>query len=345
MGTLARTFEHERLELFHHRATGLTGAVAVHSTALGPAMGGVRVRRYPDVDAAALDALRLARAMTLKNAAAGLRLGGGKAVLVDDGGWDDRELRLLAFGDVVERLAGRYVTAEDVGTSPSDMDVIARRTRWVVGRSLVNGGGGDPSPATARTVFAAIEAAVRSHLGVPLAGVRVGVLGAGKVGGALVAMLDAAGARVAVADLDHARAEACAAAGGDVDAVAVEGFLHRDVDVLAPCALGELISAEDAAALPARIVAGAANNPLVDRAAASALHAAGVLYVPDFIANCGGIIHVAGEFDGLTAEQVEKAIDACAARVESLLEEALATGEPPLDVAVRHALARVAAAG
>ncbi|MGB2711538.1 MAG: Glu/Leu/Phe/Val dehydrogenase dimerization domain-containing protein, partial [Conexibacter sp.] len=344
MITLAQTFDHEQLELFRDPATGLTGAVAIHSTALGPSMGGLRIRRYADVEAAAVDALRLARAMTLKNSAAGLRLGGGKAVLVDDGGWEDREARLLAFADVVERLGGRYVTAEDVGTSPADMDLIATRTRWVVGRSPANGGGGDPSPATARTVFGAIDAAVRSHLGAAsLDGVHVGVLGAGKVGAGLVTLLTGAGAHVVVADVDRMRAEACAAA-PHVEVVSVDGFLARELDVLAPCALGELIAAADVPELRCRIVAGAANNPLVDRSAAVALHDADILYVPDFIANCGGIVHVAAEFEGLDEAALDAQLGACVERIGPLLDEARGRGAIPLDVAVEHALERVAAA-
>jgi glutamate dehydrogenase/leucine dehydrogenase len=345
MITLSETFEHEQLALFRDPATGLTGAVAIHSTALGPSMGGLRIRWYGDVEAAAVDALRLARAMTLKNSAAGLRLGGGKAVLVDDGRWEDREARLLAFADVVERLGGRYVTAEDVGTTPADMDLIATRTEWVVGRSPGDGGGGDPSPATARTVFGAIAAAVRARLGGrSLDGVRVGVLGAGKVGGGLVSLLVAAGARVTVADLDGARAQACAEASDLIEAVPVDGFLTRELDVLAPCALGELIAAQDVAALRCAVVAGAANNPLVDRAAAVALHAAGILYVPDFIANCGGIIHVAAEFEGLEEQAISEQVERCIAKVGPLLDEAAERDAIPLDVAVEHALARVEAA-
>jgi glutamate dehydrogenase/leucine dehydrogenase len=345
MITLNGTFDHEQLELFRDPATGLTGAIAIHSTALGPSMGGLRIRRYADVEVAAIDALRLARAMTLKNAAAGLRLGGGKAVLIDDGCWEDREARLLAFAEVLERLGGRYVTAEDVGTSTEDMDLLATRTQWVVGRSPAGGGTGDPSPATARTVFGAIDVAARAHLDVPsLAGVHVGVLGTGKVGAVLVALLVAAGARVTVADVDPARADACATGSAAVDAVTVEGFLARDLDVLAPCAMGELIGEQDVSALRCRIVAGAANNPLVDRATAVALQQAGILYVPDFIANCGGIVHVAAEFEALGVDEVAAQLDLCIARAGELLDEARERDALPLDVAVEHALARVEAA-
>ena len=323
------------------------GAVAIHSTALGPAMGGLRLSRYADTEAAAVDALRLARAMTLKNSAAGLDLGGGKAVLIDDGAWGSpatRRARMLALADVVERLDGRYVTAEDVGTAPADMDLIATRTRWVVGRSPGNGGRGDPSPATARTVFGAISAAVRSHLGASLDEVHVGVLGAGKVGAALVGRLAEAGARVTVADIAHDRARACAAASPLVEAIALDGFVSRELDVLAPCALGELIGADDVGALGCRIVAGAANNPLVDRATAVALHDAGVLYVPDFIANSGGIVHVAAEFRGLPAGAVDAQLEACVRRAGEVLAAARSRGVMPLDVAIEYAEERIGSA-
>lgn len=342
MTTLARTFEHEQLELFHDRDSGLSGAIAVHSTVLGPSMGGLRVRAYPDLDAAAVDALRLARAMTLKNSSAGLNFGGGKAVLVDDGHWDDRQARMLAFAEVVDQLAGRYITAEDVGTTAADMDTIATRTRWVVGRSPQHGGGGDPSPATARTVFGAIEAAVRTQFGsLSLTGVHVGVLGAGKVGRELVSMLSAAGAAVTVADVDRARAGACSERDDSVMAVPLDGFLGRDFDVLAPCAFGELIAAADVPSLSCRIVAGAANNILVDRNAAVALHEADILYVPDFVANSGGIIRVACEYEGLGEAAVATRLDAAIERAAALLEEAAARDALPLDVAVERALERI----
>jgi glutamate dehydrogenase/leucine dehydrogenase len=345
--TLTQSFEHELLELFRDPETGLMGALAIHSTALGPAMGGLRLARYADAEAAAVDALRLARAMTLKNAAAGLDVGGGKAVLVDDGAWatpETRRARMLAFAGVVERLGGRYVTAEDVGTEPADMDTIATRTRWVVGRSPGNGGRGDPSPATARTVFGAIAAAVRSHLARSLVDVHVGVLGVGKVGAALVERLAEAGARVTVADIDHERARACAAAAPSVTAVALDAFVSRELDVLAPCALGELIAAGDVEALRCRIVAGAANNPLVDHDTAVALHDAGILYVPDFIANSGGIVHVAAEFQGLDLDAVDRQLDACVRRAGEVLGAARSRGLMPLDVAIECAEERIAAA-
>ncbi len=343
MSQFADTFGHEQLHLFQDTATGLKGVVAIHSTALGPAMGGLRLRRYADIEAAATDAMRLARAMTLKNSAAGLSLGGGKAVLMDDGEWHDREARMLAFADVIEQLGGRYITAEDIGTNTADMDLIATRTEWVVGRSRGGGGLDDPSPATARTVFGAIDAGARHALGVEsLRGVRVGVIGAGKVGSPLISLLAGAGAELTVADVDSERAEAAlAAAGGAGAVVPLEGFLERDLDVLSPCAIGELIGVAEVPSLRCRVIAGAANNPLVDEAAALAVHRAGILYVPDFIANSGGIIQVAGEHEGLPEEEIAAQHAAAIARIDELLDEAEARGEMPRAVAVERALRRV----
>lgn len=359
-------FEHEHVQLFRDDASGLVGVIAIHSTALGPAMGGLRIRAYPDVDAAVVDALRLSHAMTLKNAAAGLDLGGGKAVIIDDGTTDRRDDRLRAFADVLDRLGGRYVTAEDVGTTTADMDLIAERTRWVVGRSADHGGLGDPSGSTARTVFGAIERAAALHVdggtteraaalhldagasrtgatsATPgsLEGLTVGVLGVGKVGGPLAGLLTAAGATVVVTDADPARAAAEAARVG-ATAVPLDGFVERELDVLAPCALGQLIDVDDVPRLRCRIVAGAANNPLVGRATAVALAERDILYVPDFLANCGGIIQVGAEFLGFGPDELAARVGACADRVEDVLRRARDDGELPVDVAERLALERV----
>ncbi len=303
-------------------------------------MGGLRVSRYAGLDAAIVDALRLSRAMTLKNAAAELDLGGGKAVLLDDGRWADRADRMRAFGAVVDRLGGRYVTAEDVGTTPSDMDEIAAVTRWAVGRPPASGGRGDPSGATARTVFAAIAAALDGSV----AEARVGVLGVSSVGSKLAAQLCAAGAAVTVADGDAARTAAIAAEHG-CRVVAPRELAALELDVLSPCALGELIGTDDVPRLRCRVVAGAANNPLRDGGAARALHDAGILYVPDFLANCGGIIQVAAEYAREDDAVVERRIGAACRRVAAVLREARERGCPPLEIALAAARERLVAAG
>lgn len=339
-------FEHEQLHVFRDPETKLTGAVAIHSTVLGPAMGGLRLFRYPDLTDGLVDVLRLARAMSLKSSAAGLDLGGGKAILLDDGLWDElRVERMRAFGAVVESLGGRYVTAEDVGTTPADMDEIATVSRHVAGGPVERGGRGDPAPFTARTVFGAIECAARMRLGRDdLDGVRVGVQGVGHVGSELTRRLLAVGARVFVADIDPDRAQAVAAGSG-AEAVPLAGFAGGDFDVFAPCALGGAIGPDEVATLRARVVAGAANNPLADRGLAVALLQRDVLYVPDFLANCGGIIHVGAEVLGLDDAGVERLLVAATERTERLLAEAAAAGESPLEVAERFAWSRLNGAG
>jgi leucine dehydrogenase len=307
-------------------------------------MGGLRLFRYRGLTDALVDVLRLARAMSFKNAAAGLDLGGGKAVLVDDGNWAEaREERMRVVGGAIEALGGRYITAEDVGTTPTDMDAIGEVTRHVAGVSSDRGGSGDPSPFTARTVFASIESAVRLGLDrESLAGVRVGVQGVGQVGGALVELLVAAGADVSVADR---RSERCAevAERHGATALPLEGFLGGEFDVLAPCALGGAIGAEEAENLVAKVVAGAANNPLGTREIADMLAARGVLYVPDFIANSGGIIHVGAEALGLSSEEAEELLRTAATRAEQVLLEAHESHRLPLEVAEELAMGRLGA--
>jgi leucine dehydrogenase len=323
-------FGHEALEVFHDPETGLAGAIAIHSTALGPAMGGVRLTTYPDIWALIEDALRLSRAMTFKNAAAGLRLGGGKAVLLDDGQWERRRSeRLRALARVIDDLGGRYVAAEDVGTTPADMNAMRRATPWVAGMSIGAGGRGDPSAATAETVAGAIRSAVRVAFSSGLEGVRIGVLGVGSVGSCVARLLAAEGAELVLADVDRLRAGAVAeACGGTV--VPVEDFVSRDLDVLAPCALGKVVTKANARSLNCRIVAGAANNQLQVDSVADALADAGILYVPDFLANCGGIIHVGAEVLGLSESDVRQRIASCIATTEDLLRRAVVRGESPL---------------
>jgi leucine dehydrogenase len=339
---LSAEFDHERLTVFSDPETGATGAIAIHSTALGPSMGGLRLFAYPALDDALVDVLRLARAMSFKSAAAGLDLGGGKAVLIDDGKWGERrDERMRAVGRAIDRLNGDYVTAEDVGTSPADMSVIATVTAHVAGGPAERGGSGDPSPYTARTVFGSIQAAVRVALDRDrLDGVRVGIEGVGHVGGGLATLLAAAGAEVFVTDVVPERAASVAAEVG-ATTLPADGFALGEFDVFAPCALGGAIGFEEADGLVARIVAGAANNPLTERAVAAALAGRDVLYVPDFIANSGGIIHVGAEVLGLSPSEVEELLTASIDRSERILADARGSGRLPLELAEEQAEARL----
>jgi glutamate dehydrogenase/leucine dehydrogenase len=336
-----RDDDHEQIVIRQDLKTGMRLIVAVHSTVLGPALGGLRMKRYAGGLREALeDVMGLARTMTLKAAAAGLELGGGKAVMIDDGDAEQRPARLESAARAIESLGGSYITAEDIGTTTGDIDHMSRFTRFCSGRSAANGGRGDPSPVTAETVLAAMRRGLAAQLGSDeLDGRRVGVIGLGKVGGALAAMLSRAGAQVVACDLDPRR-------GFDgIELVATaDALLRRELDVLAPCAAGGLIDDELARALDVQVIAGAANNPLTSRDVAETLARRGILYVPDFLANCGGLIHVAGEWFGDGPEAERTRIDGAMKRLDEAIAGASAEGGTPLEVAERQALDRVAAA-
>lgn len=288
---------HERVLFCSSPEVGLQAIIAVHSTVLGPGLGGVRMWPYGNMDEALTDVLRLSRSMTYKAAAAGLNLGGGKAVILGDSKKDKSEALLRSFGQFVESLNGLYITAEDVGTGMEDMEVILAETRWVTGVSPSLGGGGDPSPVTAFGVLQAIQAAVQWLFGngTSLAGRSVAIQGLGSVGYHLASYLKKEGAKLFAADLD---AERTAKAREDLGAeiVPVDEILGVDCDVVAPCALGAVLNERTIPALRCKIVAGAANNQLADEDRdGMALHERGILYAPDFVGNAGGLINVYNE--------------------------------------------------
>ena len=335
--------DHEQVVIRQDKETGLRLIVAVHSTVLGPALGGMRLKRYPGGLREALDdVMGLARTMTLKASATGLDLGGGKAVIIDDGRDELRERRLEAAARVIDGLNGAYITAEDIGTTTADMDHVSRFTRFVVGRSRANGGGGDPSPVTAETVFRAMGRGLAAATGSDdFEGRRVGVIGLGKVGSALAERLHAAGASVVGCDLDR---DCCARVADELGieiAPSAAAIMAGELDVLAPCAAGGLIDEALARAIDCRVVAGAANNPLAARAVARTLMERGILYVPDFLANCGGLIHVSMEWYGERGKREQELITGAMDRLELALETAEAEGMPPIEVAERQALERV----
>jgi valine dehydrogenase (NAD+) len=333
--------DHEQIVIRQDLRTGMRLIVAVHSTVLGPALGGLRMKRYAGGLREALeDVMGLARTMTLKAAAAGLDLGGGKAVMIDDGDQSQRLARLESAARAIESLGGAYITAEDIGTTTADIDHMSHFTRFCTGRSAANGGRGDPSPVTAETVLAAMKRGLAAQLGSDeLEGRRVGVIGLGKVGGALAAMLSAAGARVIACDLNPELGF-----DGIELSPSAEAILGLELDVLAPCAAGGLIDDALAGSLDVQVIAGAANNPLTSRAVAETLARRGILYVPDFLANCGGLIHVAGEWFGDGPEAERNRIDGAMERLDEAIATAAAEGGTPLEVAERQALDRVAAA-
>ena len=278
---------HEQIVVTHEAAAGYRGIIALHSTKLGPAVGGTRLWNYPDADAALEDVLRLSRGMTYKNAAAGLPWGGGKAVIIADARTIDREQLFLAHGRAIAQLRGRFITGEDVGTSPADMEIVARETRWVAGTAAK---GGDPSPWTARGIVRGILACAEEKWGtVDLTGRTVALQGCGNVGSVVAKSLAALGARLTVCDADPSRAERTSRETG-ARAVAPEAIYDVDAELFAPCALGAVINDATIPRLRATIVAGAANNQLLEDRHADALAARGILYAPDFIINAGGVI-------------------------------------------------------
>lgn len=287
---------HEGLWFASDPAAGLRAVIGVHSSVLGPALGGTRFRPYASVDEALTDVLRLSRAMTYKAAGAGLPLGGGKAVIIGDPHADKSDALLEAFGRAVDALGGTYVTAEDVGTTVDDMVVVARTTRHVTGLPVSMGGSGDPSPVTAHGVLAAMRATAEFLWGTPdLTGRTFAVQGVGKVGRTLVELLVGAGAEVVAADVDRAAVEGAARDLG-VEVAEPDAILEVACDVLAPCALGAAINRRTIPRLRCKAIVGAANNQLEEPDDAERLREAGILYTPDFIANAGGIINIVEEF-------------------------------------------------
>ena len=288
----------EEVVLRHDEPTRSWMLIGVHNTTLGPAMGGTRLKSYTLVDEALDDVLRLSSAMTVKQAAADLPYGGGKAVIAVDEvpgrGSDERRELLLRYAELVDSLHGTYVTAADMNTGEVDMDTIGERTRHVLGRSLANGGSGDPGAATANGVFHGIRACVDHEFGSDeLQGRSIVVQGVGSVGGTLARLLHEAGASVLLADVDGARA-ASVADGLGAKVVAATDVIGSECDVFSPCATGRVLTQETIPHLRCRIIAGAANNQLGDQHDADRIREAGILFAPDFIVNAGGVIHLAG---------------------------------------------------
>jgi leucine dehydrogenase len=328
--------DHEGVHLFTDPASGLRAVVAIHSTTLGPAAGGVRFWHYENSDRAITDALRLSRGMSFKNAMAGLDLGGGKGVvLAPEGGATITTEQLEAFGRAVESLGGRYVTAEDVGMSEARMKVIAGQTRYVSGLPVASGAaGGDPGPYTAHGVYLGVKAAAARGLGATdMRGVRVAIQGVGSVGGGLARLLAKDGAVLTLADVDEARAGALAAELG-ATTVPSDAILSQDVDLFSPNALGAILTEATIPTLKARVVAGGANNQLATRTDGGRVHDRGILYAPDYVINAGGIINVGLEYLGHGDEaEVMARIARIPERLVEVWDESDRTGLPASDVA------------
>jgi leucine dehydrogenase len=336
--------DHERVLFARDPASGLQAIIAVHSTAAGPACGGIRFWRYASETEALTDVLRLSKGMSYKNVMAGLPLGGGKAVIMADAERTKSRELLHAFGRAVDRLGGAYVAAEDVGITVEDMAMIGEVTPHIAGRAKGAAASGDPSPFTARGVFHGLQAAVRFKLGADnLQGLRIGVLGLGAVGMKLARLLHQAGAKLVVADLDPERVSV-AAAGFGAEVTSSADLPKRALDVLAPCALGGLLSPRVIEELRTTVVAGAANNQLADPACGALLHDKGVLYAPDYVINAGGIINVSGEvLRDYDRARATAAVEGIPLTLTTIFETARTSNLPTSEVADRMAAARLAA--
>lgn len=301
------TLGHEQVVCCYDKSTGYKGIIAIHDTTLGPALGGTRFWNYVNDDEAITDALRLSRGMTYKNAVAGLNLGGGKSVIIGDNRAQNRELIFRAHGRFVESLGGRYVTAEDVGTSTGDMDYVHMETEYVAG--LANRSG-DPSPVTAHGVFRSIEASAQYRWGSSsLTGKTIIVQGLGNVGTYLCKELHAAGAKLIVADIRKEKVEHAVKEFG-ATAVSDSEIYAQKADIFAPCALGAIINDDTIPQLKVEIVCGGSNNQLLEpKKHGEALEKRNILYAPDFVANAGGVINVYSELAGWTRERALRKAD------------------------------------
>lgn len=316
----------EQVVLCRDEIHGLRAVIAIDDTTLGPGLGGVRLARYPDLATGAVEARRLAAAMTVKNALAGLPYGGAKSVIFVPDPGTDRQALMHRFGEFVARTGGAYVPGVDMGTGPDDLSAIASAG------ATVSCAAEDPSPWTAAGTFAAIEAAVRHVTQGALAGVRVLVQGVGNVGARLAGLLAEAGAHVLVADVDDARAAATArAVNGGV--VRLDSLYTADVDVFAPCANARVLDAGAAGVLSARIVAGAANDILADDPTAEVLAERGITYVPDFVVNAGGVIQIHALQEAWTEDRLRSAVNGIGDRVGEILEAARGSDRSPLHIA------------
>lgn len=296
-------YHHEQVSIAYDESSGYFGIVAIHDTTLGPALGGTRFWKYASTDDAIIDALRLSRGMTYKAAVAGVNLGGGKSVIVGDNKRSDREALFRAHGRYIESLGGRYITAEDVGTSPSDMEFIHSETQHVVG---LHGKSGDPSPVTAYGVYMGIKAAAKARWGKDtLSGKTVAVQGCGNVAGHLCTHLHEEGAKLIVTDIDEARVRKVVEATG-AKAVKPDEIYDQKADIYSPNALGATVNDDTLKRLKVEIIAGAANNQLAEERHGEQLEKQGMLYAPDYVVNGGGLINVYGELQGWAADRARR---------------------------------------
>lgn len=339
---MVREYGHEQVVFWSDPAAGYRGIIAIHDTTLGPALGGTRFWNYRNDAEAIVDVLRLSRGMTYKAAAAGLNLGGGKSVIIGDPKTHNREMIFRAHGRAVDSLKGRYITAEDVGTSVEDMDFVQMETEWVSG---VQGGLGDPSPVTAHGVFVGIKACAREKYGDDsLRGLRVAVQGLGHVGYHLCDYLTEEGAKLVVTDIDEGRIRQIVDDFG-ADAVGPEEIYGVDAQIFAPCALGAVVNDETLPRFGFDIIAGAANNQLAEERHGDELERKSILYAPDYVINAGGLINVYGELNGWSADRAKRKAGEIYGTLLGLFELAREQGLPSYKAADRFAERRIEQVG
>ncbi|WP_301174745.1 Leu/Phe/Val dehydrogenase [Actinomadura geliboluensis] len=338
---------HEQVVFCQDEASGLRAIIAIYSTALGPSLGGTRFFPYGTEEEALADVLNLSRGMAYKAAMAGLDLGGGKAVIIGDPAVDKSEALLRAYGRFVQSLNGRYYTACDVGTYSEDMDVVARESRYVTGRTVAHGGAGDSSILTAFGVFQGMRAAAETMWGTPsLRGKRVGVEGVGKVGHRLVEHLREDGADVVVCDVNEAAVDRVRSLHPEVEVVTdADAMVRADLDVYAPCALGGSLNDDTVPVLRAKVVCGAANNQLAHTGVEKSLADRGVLYAPDYVVNSGGVIQVADEIEGFNFDRAKARASGIYDTTRKIFALAADDGVPPAVAADRLAERRMSEIG
>ncbi|MDV2580932.1 Glu/Leu/Phe/Val family dehydrogenase [Alkalibacillus haloalkaliphilus] len=307
--TYMEEYDYEQVVFCQDKNSGLKAIIALHDTTLGPALGGTRMWTYDSEEEAVIDALRLAKGMTYKNAAAGLNLGGGKTVIIGDPKKDKNPEMFRAFGRYIQGLNGRYITAEDVGTTEHDMDYIYMETDYVTGISPEFGSSGNPSPATAYGMYRGMKAAAKEAFGTDsLEGKTVAVQGVGNVAYHMCKHLHEEGAKLIVTDINKESVERAVEDFG-AQAVDPDDIYTVDCDIYAPCALGATLNDETIPKLKAKAIAGSANNQLAEHKHGDMLHDAGIVYAPDYVINSGGVINVADELNGYNKERAFKQID------------------------------------
>ncbi|GKV68133.1 leucine dehydrogenase [Sporosarcina sp. NCCP-2716] len=335
------TYDYEQLVICQDKTTGLKAFIAIHDTTLGPALGGTRMWTYASEEEAIEDALRLARGMTYKNAAAGLNLGGGKAVIMGNPKTDKNDEMFRAFGRFIEGLNGRYITAEDVGTTEADMDLIHLETDYVTGVSAEFGSSGNPSPITALGVYKGMKAAAKEAFGSDsLKDKTVAVQGVGNVAYTMCEYLHKEGAKLIVTDINEEAVQRAVDNFG-ATAVGINEIYSQEADIFSPCALGAVINDETIPQLKVKVIAGSANNQLKNPEHGDKIHEMGLVYAPDYVINSGGVINVADELDGYNRKRALKKVDTIYQTIEKIFAISKRDGIPSYVAADRLAEERI----